>query len=312
MAMQLHGPPWILECVILWGVPTFTGRACFVCGGSPVLQPDPNQRFVRQSHDPEYCIQCWVTWWAERHPDCQAALYNPVVDPNASSLVEDMVTMFRQVPCHDWPTVLRTCASLMERRRQAFQNKDAEMNPTNPAETMASQSSCSRRAGPGGAAPSATSKDMPPCNSALWLGASKVHQVMVETRWKQLRRLLRLRDAAADESTFPLRPFCPEHSSGHVGHCNRCHIYRHVMDDLEERHPRPSRERTLRLRQELEAGVIMLESFGDLNHTNNVHLLWNLARALGPLGMADAVIKALHSYSITRAWQTPADLRAFV
>jgi hypothetical protein len=84
------------------------------------------------------------------------------------------------------------------------------------------------------------------------------------------------------------------------------------MDDLEERHPRPSRERTLRLRQELEAGVIMLEAFGDLNHTDNVHLLWNLARAHGPLGMADAVMKALHRYNITRAWQMPADLWAFV
>jgi hypothetical protein len=153
MAMTLRGPRWILECVILWGVPTTTGRTCFVCGGSPVLQPDPNERFVQRSHDHEYCIQCWVAWWAERHPDCQEALYNPMADPDASGLVEDLAAMLHQVPRHDWPTVLRTCAFLMQRRNAAPQGRDVEMNPTSPAETMASQSSWSPRADSGRKAP---------------------------------------------------------------------------------------------------------------------------------------------------------------
>jgi hypothetical protein len=83
MEFVIAGPPWILECLIMWGVPTFTGRTCFDCGGFPVLQPDPDRRFLWECSFPEYCIKCWIAFWAKREQDCELAMYD-VFWPEAS------------------------------------------------------------------------------------------------------------------------------------------------------------------------------------------------------------------------------------
>jgi hypothetical protein len=127
------GPPWILECLLAWGVPTFTGRTCCVCQASPVLQPHPELRLLWECDDQEYCIKCWFTFWVEREHDCQFAMYNPAVRPmdDASVLALELLTTNQR---KDWSFVLRLKA--------LFWGIDAPRRstaPLNPIEMQSAQ-----------------------------------------------------------------------------------------------------------------------------------------------------------------------------
>jgi len=106
------GTPWMLECLMLWGVPTYSGRTCAQCGRTPLLQPD-DDKFVRAHDEDEFCILCWMRFWTDKGYDCQDVVFIPNVDPLAIPIAELLAEELRSVPTDAWPSVLWMCAELL-------------------------------------------------------------------------------------------------------------------------------------------------------------------------------------------------------
>ena len=135
MDIIFRGPPWIQECLIMWGVPTVTGRTCVSRGGPPVLQPNPGRRFLLECNDPEYCLQCWITFWVETGQDCQEALYTPAINYDTIVFIAVLTQEILRVPRRAWPSLLRACASFLE---GTSQSSESPTTPTRHMDEMAS------------------------------------------------------------------------------------------------------------------------------------------------------------------------------
>jgi hypothetical protein len=291
MEILIGCEPWMLECVILWGVPSSTGRTCAVCAGSPVLQPDPNQRW--RSYGPEYCVQCWCKFWADREPNCHA-WYRDGVSFVASFMLQCLAIEYGKAPEDHWPQLTRMYAQHME---------DAFCQGRNPPRNSASRTNLIH----------ARPVDTPRRTVVLRPATAIARRTMLEMKWQELRGLLKLRDAAMSDSCFPLPSCCPEHADApkHAGSlsCRRCDVYWILKNNLEGRHL--SREQTLQLRQELEAAVIVLETYDQINSHSYVLVLWQMACTVGPLCLSTELIDSLLGSWPKRPWRLPPDLRSF-